>query len=195
MLKHIIFIGILFISGYLYMTERSITHGPGIVAPAEPAQQPAFGVGELVHDSFDINPLAEFTIEARALSKKRYTTDKLGELAPLDVVFGWGPMSDERNLNEVLFKQSERYFNWQMTNPPLPLHKMVQHTANIHLIPSSPDIEKKLWEIRKGHVVKIEGYLVEATSEEGHKFKSSMRRNDYGEKSSELLWVKDIQIQ
>ncbi|MDX1639456.1 MAG: hypothetical protein R3281_15930 [Balneolaceae bacterium] len=193
MLKHIIFIGILFVSGYLYLTERTITHGPGVVAPNAPTQEPAFAIKNPKHKDFTIRILSKFDMEARVLSKARYS-DKLANIAPMDVVVGWGPMSDERNLNEVLIKQTDRYFNWQMTNPPIPLHKMVEHTANIHLAPSTPQIKKKIWEIREGHIVSMKGYLIEVSSGDGWSLKSSTRRNDYGKEASELLWIEEIQL-
>ncbi|MDR8391005.1 hypothetical protein NC796_07645 [Aliifodinibius sp. S!AR15-10] len=193
MLKHVIFLGILFVSSYLYMTERTITHGPGVVAPSEPVQQQAFGIKDIKHNGFKVKPLAEFNIEARVLSKARYH-DKLAEFAPLDLVVGWGPMSDEKNLNEILIKQSERYYDWQITHQPIPLHKMVQKSANIHLAPSTPEIEKKIWDIRKGHIVKLKGYLVEASTQDGWSLKSSLKRDDYGKDGSELMWVKEIEI-
>lgn len=194
MFKHIFFIGVLLFSAYLYMTERTITHGPGIVAPIEPSQTPAFGIKDFNQGEFQIKPLAEFNIEARVLAKKQYSTDKLADLAPLDVVFGWGPMSDERNLDEVLITQSDRYFEWQMTNPPIPLHQMVRHTANMHLAPSDPQIKSKIFDIRKGHIVTIKGYLVNASTSDDWSLKTSMKRDDYGDQASELVWVKEIQI-
>ncbi|WP_395259815.1 hypothetical protein [Halalkalibaculum sp. DA3122] len=176
------------------MTERTITHGPGVVAPSEPTQTPAFGIKDLQKGAYSITPLAKFTAEARVLSKKRYSSDKLSDLSPLDVMLGWGAMSDEKHLDEILITQSERYFEWQMSDPPIPLHQMVRHTANVHLIPSSPEIRSKILEIRRGHIVTVKGYLVEARTPDGWSHKSSMRRDDFGKEASELVWVNELQL-
>ncbi|MDZ7693483.1 MAG: hypothetical protein U5K69_20590 [Balneolaceae bacterium] len=135
---------LLLFSGYLYYTERVITHGPGVVAPDKPAQEHAFGVEEITFKDFILKPLAKFNAEARVLSKRAYTSDRLAEISPMDFFVGWGPMSDEKILNELLISQSNRYFDWQMTHRPIPLQQMVEHTANIHLIPSSDKINAEI---------------------------------------------------
>jgi len=193
MLKHILFIALLVGGGYFFWTTRPVTHGPGVVAPSEPTQRHAFGIRNIDYKTYEIEPLAEFNIEARVLSKKRYS-DKMSEVAPYDFVLGWGPMSDERNLEHMLIKQSDRYFDWQMTKPPIRITDMINHSANVHLAPSTSVIEKKLGEVRNGHVVRIKGFLVKIDSEDGWSIKSSLRRNDYGKESSEVIWIKEFEI-
>lgn len=193
MVKHLIFIVILAAGGYYFWTTRPVTHGPGVVAPTEPSQRHAFGVQPINFKTYDIRPLAEFNIEARVLSKKKYS-DRLGELAPYDFVLGWGPMSDERNLDHILIKQSDRYFQWEMTTPPIPRSEMINHSANMHLAPANQEIQAKLDAVRQGHVVQIKGYLVKINSGDGWSIKSSLTRKDYGKKASEIIWIKEFHI-
>lgn len=193
MLKHIVFIAILVGGGYFFWTTRPITHGPGVVAPSEPTQRNAFGIRNIDYKTYEIDPMAEFNIEARVLSKKRYT-DRMAEAAPYDFVLGWGPMSDERNLDQMLIKQSDRYFNWEMTSRPIPQMEMIKHTANVHLIPSSQEIEDKMAMVRQGHVIQIKGFLVEIKSDNGWSLKSSMKRNDFGKDASEVVYIKEFNI-
>lgn len=193
MLKHIVFIVILVGGGYFFWTTRPVTHGPGIVAPSEPTQRHAFGIRNIDFKTYEIEPLAEFNIEARVLSKKYYS-DRMNEVAPYDFVLGWGPMSDERNLEHMLIKQSDRYFDWEMTAPPIPRTEMIKHTANVHLAPSTQQIEEKLGKVRMGHVVQIKGYLVKIEAADGWSIKSSLRRNDYGKDASEVIWIKEFEI-
>lgn len=193
MFKHLFFILLLVGSGYYFWTTRPVTHGPGVVAPTEPTQRHAFGVQEIEYKSYSIDPLAEFTIEARVLSKKKYS-DKMAEVAPYDFVLGWGPMSDERTLNEILIRQSDRYYHWEMTKPPIPQPEMVKHSANIHMAPSSQNISDMMEKVRQGHIVRIKGYLVKIDSDNGWSVKSSLSRGDYGKKASEVLWIKEFTI-
>lgn len=194
MIKHIVLLGILMTAGFLYWTERTITHGPGVVAPEAPAQNHGFGIKKFDHNGYRVHPLARFKAEARILSKEWYFKGRLADVSPVDFMVGWGPMSDERILNEVLIKQTDRYFHWQMTHYPIPLNKMVRHTANIHIVPSSDEVESELRKVRIGHVVQLEGLLVEVKASDGWSAKSSLTRNDYGEEASEILWVEKIKI-
>lgn len=192
MIKHILLAAVLLISGYLYYTGRVITYGHGVVAPQEPVQEHAFGAKEIKIKDYTLSPLANFDAEVRVLSRKIYTSDRLAELSPLDIMVGWGPMSDEKILNEILIKQSDRYFDLQITHQPIPRHKMVSKSANLHVIPSSEEVNNKLREARQGHVIRIKGYLVEINSPDGWSVKSSLKRDDYGDKASEILYVKEI---
>jgi len=194
MLKHLLFIAILVAGGYYYWITRPITHGPGEVAPKEPVQEKAFGIKDIQYKDFTIVPLAKFNMEARVLAIKRYYADERTDLFPYDVVFGWGPMSDERNLDHMLIKQSDRDYKWEMTKPPIPMDKMALYSENMHLISSNQMIEEKIGELRPGHVVKINGYLVKASSEKGWTVTSSLTRSDKGRGSSEIIWVKELEI-
>lgn len=194
MIKHIIFIALVVGGTFYYWTTRPVTHGPGVVAPSEPVQREAFGVKPIKFDEYTINALAEIELEARVLSKKRYYYDKYADVAPYDFVFGWGAMSDEKNLNPILVKQSDRNFYWEMIEPPISEHLMRRNSANMHLIPSSDKIADQLGDVREGHVVKLEGYLVKVSSEEGWVLKSSLTRRDVGDKASEVVWITDFSI-
>ncbi len=64
----------------------------------------------------------------------------------------------------------------------------------MHLIGSTQAISEKISTIRKGQIVQIEGYLVNAKSPDGWTLKSSLTRDDIGKGSSELVWVNSISI-
>lgn len=191
MAKHLLFLILVFGSGYFYWNTRPISHGPGVLAPDEPTQANAFGLKAFSHDQFQIEPLAKYQIQARTLSKKRYRGNIMAELSPYDLVVGWGPMSDSRNLDYILIKQSNRDFKWEMTRPPIPEKEMKRYSSNMHLIPSNQKIHDKLKDIREGHIIKMQGYLVKATTDSGWTLQSSLSRKD---DSSELFWIKEIEI-
>ena len=180
--------------GYLYWTNRSISHGPGVIAPEKPAQKMIQDLGDITYKDYLLTPRAKISFEARVLSIENYS-DIYADLAPTDVVFAWGPMSDERNLDKVMTRQSERSMHWDMANPPIEKRKMWSHAANMHLIAETETIQAQINSLRKGHIASINGYLVDAQSKQsGWKLKSSLSRTDRGKGSSELVWIKSMTI-
>lgn len=194
MIKHILFVVILLGGAYYFWTTRPIVHGPGEVAPNEPTQQRAYGINPISHNGVTIKPIARFDIEARVLSKKRYYQDDESEYAPFDIVVGWGPMSDENNLNEMMIKQADRSFYWEMIEPPIPIPEMREHTANLRLIHQDDKMLKKLEDIRVGHIIHIKGYLVNINTEEGQSVETSLIRNDIGKEATEIIWINELTI-
>lgn len=195
MLKHFLFVILIFGGIYYYWTTRPVSHGPGVVAPNTPVQEATYSIDKFDYKSFEITPKATIDLEARVLSIEGYYFDKYSELTPMDVVVGWGPMSDERNLNSLMVRQSDRSFYYEMANPPIKKELMWKHAANMHLIGSTQIIRDQIKSLRVGQVVHIEGYLVNATSEkESWTLKSSMKRDDIGKNSSELVWINSLTI-
>ncbi|MDZ7680235.1 MAG: hypothetical protein U5J63_00650 [Fodinibius sp.] len=194
MIKHLLVFVMLCGGVYYYWTTRPVEHGPGVVAPETPTQQTTYSGDQISYKKFSLKPQASISMEARVLSIKNYYFDKYTDLAPTDVVFGWGPMSDERNLSSLMVRQSDRSFYWEMANPPIKQQKMWNHAANMHLIGSTQQIRDKISALRQGQIVKISGSLVNAKSPAGWTLKSSLKRTDIGDDSSELVWIKSLTI-
>lgn len=193
MLKNLLVLVLLSSGVYYYWITRPVTHGPGIVAPEAPVQKVIGDEEPFNYKGFSLTPKAKITFEARVLSIENYYFDSFTDLTNTDVVFGWSEMSDERILDELLVRQSDRSFFWEMTAPPIQQRKMWRQTANMHLIGPTKEIRQKIKALRKGHVVKIEGTLVNASSE-SWTLKTSLSRDDIGSGSSELIWINSISI-
>lgn len=193
MIKHLLFIVLLFGGVYYYWNTRPVQHGPGVVAPKSPIQEATYNADKINYKGLRLTPKAHLQLEARVLSIRNYFFDKYSQLIPTDVVFGWGPMSDERNLNSLMVRQSDRSFYWEMAKPPIKQREMWRHAANMHLIGPTQEIRDKISSLRRGHVVKIDGYLVNAKSEEWS-MKTSLSREDIGDNSSELIWINSLSI-
>lgn len=194
MVKHIFFILLMIAGGYYFWNSRPVVHGPGVVAPNEPVQEQAYGVQKIDFNNLKLSPFAKIDIEARVLSKKRYYDDKEANFAPYDIVVGWGPMSDERNLDQILVKQSDRYYYWEMIQPSISIGEIRTHSANIRFIASDEDESKELADIRIGQIIRVKGYLVDVKSGEGWTIKSSSNRTDSGKEASEIVWINDLKI-
>lgn len=194
MIKHLLFAILMFGGVFYYWTTRPVEHGPGVVAPDTPVQKATYNADKFNFKDTELTPKAKVNLKARVLSIKKYYFDKYSNLTETDVVFGWGPMSDERNLNSLMVRQSDRSFYWEMAKPPIKQNKMWQNAANMHLIGSTPEIRDKINSLRQGHIVRIEGVLVNATSPAGWTLETSLSWDDIGDNSSELVWIKSLTI-
>ena len=194
MLKHLIIFVLLCGGGYYYWTTRPVTYGPGVVAPDKPVQEAAFNIDKIHYKNFDIETKAKIKLEARVLSIEHYYFDKYADLTPTDIVFGWGPMSDEANLNALMVRQSERDYSFEIIKPPIQQQKMWRSTANMHLIGSTQEVRNQLNSVRKGQILRIKGYLINAQSPDGWTMKTSLTRDDIGKDASELVWINSLQI-
>ena len=179
-----------------FVLARSISHGPGVVAAKEPVQQllghdaPVFA-----KDGFRVAALASFELEARVLRSRSYCCSGPDRLAPVDVAFGWGKMSDEAVLARIDVSQSGRFYFWRYEGaPPIPHREIELSSANMHLIPATKRVEKKLKNLRPGNVVTLKGYLVDVQGEGGFRWRSSLTREDTGNGACELIWVEEAEV-
>ncbi len=179
---------------FFWWTHRPVTHGPGAVAPHPPRQAQIQDVQGFSHKEYRITPLAQFEGEARVLGRKRYRSGRETELSPVDFALGWGAMSDERVLEELSISQSGRFYFWWGRELPIPEETIVKSSANMHIIPATDDIAKRLKKVRKGHVLSLKGYLVKAEASDGWRWISSLTRTDSGAGACEVVWLEDFSI-
>jgi hypothetical protein len=189
----ILFVIFICYSAYSWWNSRAVSHGPGQVAPDPPAQSET-QAAPFTFDEYRITPLADFYVNARVLSTERYFWGEEAKLVPVDLALGWGPMSDERVLEKINIRQSNRFYFWSTEKFPIPRKKIETSSANMHLIPSDSDILKKIKNTRKGNVVDFKGYLVKVTRRDGWRWKSSLSRNDTGNGACELIFVEEYEI-
>lgn len=164
------------------------------MAPNQPVQQRTYGVKPISYQNYTFTPIARLDIEARILSKKKYYEDQEAEFAPYDLVVGWGPMSDERNLDKILVKQSDRSFFFEMIEPPIPVQKMNKHTANLRLVTSEQATSEEIQDLRVGHVIRVKGFLVNVKDSGNWSTKTSLIRNDIGKEAAEIIWVNELTV-
>lgn len=179
--------------GWNYL-HRPIDYPPGILISSEP-NQTATVDEPLVRGSFNLKPLAHFTLDARVLHRKVYRWDRQAVLVPVDLALGWGPMSDQRVLDQLKITQSMRFYWYEWTSqPPIPQEQIISHSTNLHVIPSTPEIEALCKSLRAGTLVHLSGDLVEATAPGMGAWRSSLSRTDTGNGACELMWVKELSI-
>jgi hypothetical protein len=141
------------------------------------------------YKNYTITPQAEFKIKAVVLSSQGYWMDRESKLAPVDLALGWGPMSNGQVLKDLKISQDNRWYYYRYQELPIPDAEIIAHSANMHLIPATPEIEGKIKAARHGHIVEFSGYLVNVNAPDGWGWRSSQSRNDTGGGSCELVWV------
>jgi hypothetical protein len=178
---------------YHHFSNRPIMHGNGVIASAQPQQQPT-SQAKLSLNDFTITPLQSFEIEARVLSAEHYSIGRAADLVPVDLALGWGPMSDEAVLSKIDISQGNRFYYWHVDAYPIPREQIESNSANMHMIPATSTIEKTLKSIRAGQLVKLSGYLVEVSTADGWHWRSSLSRTDTGSGACELVYVKSLEV-
>jgi len=177
-----------------HWTNRAFDPGPGRVAPREPVQLELRPKPTFEFKGYRMTALARFDLEARVLSARRYRHDASAALSPIDLALGWGPMSDGAVLDAIDISQGGRFYRWSTRTPPIPLTEIGLHSANMHMIPASPQVAEALAGIRRGHVVRVSGELVQAEGRDGFRWRSSLTRSDAGGGACELIFVRRIEV-
>jgi hypothetical protein len=185
----VLLLGVYFIDDYLHAR-----HAPGVLVAADPYQGLISSGVPWKENGNQFTPLADFHLRARILSTESYWLDRGSAISPLDLAVGWGPMSDQAVLDQISISQGQRWYTWRPEHQRLPLSndEIVSHSANIHTIPSNPEIKKQLRALRAGDIAELDGYLVEVKMADGGKWISSLSRTDVGNGACELMWVRSV---
>ena len=181
------------IAGMWWIDHRPVRPPPGPVDGAPVQSVSTRGV--LRHNDHDLEPLADFAITARVLSRENYRFDRAAALSPLDLALGWGPMSDDNVVRHLNISQGGRWYFYRWSGePPIPVHEMVRHSANMHLIPANDAVADALSRVRPGHVIELRGQLVEARGADGFQWRSSLTREDSGNGACEIVFVERVAL-
>ena len=187
----------LLLAGWLWFGEsRAISHPPGVLVTHTPFQDAVGRAPKLAKPGYVIEPLARFSIEARVVRAEHYRLDRGAELAQVDLALGWGAMSDSAVLEKLSISQGVRFYRWKSVEGELPIPRRVIETqsANMHMVPADDSVARLLKDVRRGHIVKLSGYLIEASASDGFRWRSSLTREDTGNGACELIWVERIEL-
>lgn len=179
---------------YFFYPEKVITYPPGITAPNQPKQNNLTNSKDWKVGEFTIQALAEYDIKARVLSRNNFTLGEESNLSPFDLALGWGPMSDQSIIDKIDISQSNRWYHWQADILTIPAREISLNSANVHIIPKDELIEAKFDNVYRGSLIEMKGYLVKVTKTDGWRWISSLKRDDTGGGSCELLWVDEINV-
>jgi len=157
----------------------------GVVQSDAPNGMPAFALADAA-----AQPLAGFSVAARVLGREDYRSDREADYAPLDLALGWGRMREDAVLSRLDMSQGGRWYRYRWSGEaPLPPEEIVRSSANMHMVPASPEIADALAEIEAGDAVRIDGWLVQIEARDGWRWRSSLSREDTGAGACEVVYV------
>lgn len=186
---------IVLVAGWYWWPGPEVKRAAGVVVAGAPVQQELSGPApRLSKAGYEIRPLARFELDARVLGVERYRFDRGSELAPVDLVLGWGRMSDTAVLERISIIQGNRFYFWRTPEFPIPRREIETSSANMHLVPANDVVAGRVNEVRRGHFVRLSGYLIEARGADGWRWRSSLTREDTGDGSCELIWVERLEL-
>lgn len=179
---------------YFFYPETVVTYPVGITALDQPKQTNITETREWNLNEFRFKTLAEYQIKARVLSRNNFSVGKESEISPFDLALGWGPMSDQSIIDKIDISQSNRWYSWKAEVLPIPAREIGLNSANVHIIPKDEVIEKKFDRVYEGSLIELKGYLVEVTTTDGWRWRSSLKRDDTAGGSCELFWVEELVV-
>lgn len=174
--------------------QKPITHAPGILVSRAPVQSD-IQASSFTFDEYLITKKARFDIQARVLSTKNYYMSREADLSPVDFALGWGVMSDQSLLDQLRISQSGRWYRWRYQGVlPVSDQQVISSSANMHMVPANPEVERALKKVRVGDVVSLKGYLIDVDHDSGWKWRTSMTRADTGGGACEIVYVESIAV-
>ena len=180
--------------GFWAWSDRPVVQPAGVLAPEDPHQLPPETAASWTFRNHQITPLARFELRARVLGVERYRFDRATELSPVDFALGWGALSDSRVLRDISIAQRDRWYFWSAARLSVSPAEVASHSANMHLIPATAAVERRLLSARPGQLATLRGHLVRAEGADGWRWVSSLSRTDTGDGSCEVVWVESASI-
>ena len=174
--------------------RREIDHAPGVLVSVEPTQQNIATAQSIKVGKYTLTPRATFSVTARVLASERYRLDRMADLIPRDVALGWGPMSDSSVLANIDISQSGRFYFWRPRAALSETYKtsmetIIASSSNMHLIPANASVARIIDRARVGHIIELEGQLVDVRADNGWQINTSLSRNDTGAGACEIIYV------
>ncbi|MBK8899910.1 MAG: hypothetical protein IPM53_01885 [Anaerolineaceae bacterium] len=143
-------------------------------------------------------PQAEYRIAARVLQSTQYD-DWQAAFAPIDLALGWGIIGDPQIDKWIDWRQSDRWYYYRLHRRfgkvPLSQEYVIEHSANVHVIPANDDVAAGLHHLQANDLVFLEGMLVDVVVNDGHairKYSTSLTRADEGDASCEIMYVERL---
>lgn len=177
----------------VFFRQPAVELGPGVLA-AEAPQQRTAGGEPFDFNGYTITPLQKFTLRAKVLSRKNYSSGREADLSPIDLALGWGRMSDEAVLETIDISQRNRWYYWKTPEFPIPRREIETSSANMHMIPADDYIKEQLDAVKRGEIIELEGKLVRADADDGWRWISSTSREDTGDGACEVVYVESFRV-
>lgn len=167
------------------------------VVTKEPVQENiVYEIENFEKDDFVIIPLKNYEIEARILSKKKYTIGEDSDFATYDLALGWKEMSDINYLEKIKISQRNRWYYWRTKDRSISKNTISYNSSNHHIVHANEKIKKQLSNLKEHQVIKMTGYLINAKNINypNIELKSSLTRKDTGAGACEVFYVDYLEV-
>lgn len=168
-----------------------------------PPEQTAIEQPEPVRTSdggweFVLTPLARYVLRGIVVSRTTYRFDWNTGLSPYDVAMVWGDLAAGDAWRALRWSQSGRWYFWRWSGaPPLPNETIVRNSSNTHIVPASLNLARAARSLEEGDLAELSGDLVAIEARKGSErahWRSSLSRNDTGDGSCELLYLRKVRV-
>ena len=167
------------------------------IVQEEPNQtEIVYEIDDFEKDNFIIQPIKNYEIEARVLSKKKYNFGEDSKLATYDLALGWKEMSDIDYLEKINISQRNRWYYWRTKDNTISKSTVAHNSSNHHIVHANEKIKEQLSNLKEHQVIKMTGYLINATNIDNQKIKlqSSLSRKDKGAGACEVFYVNYLEV-
>jgi hypothetical protein len=148
--------------------------------------------------AFTIKFVADYTLAGVVVCKQRFSHGWDGNIAPYDLTFCWGKLTEEYVRKQVSFSHSGRWYHYRYAEDcPVSNQYIIEHTSNNHIIPASENIRLAIRVIKTNTPVMLQGYLVDINGtykNNPYWWNTSRVRTDTGAHSCEVFYVTSVQI-
>jgi hypothetical protein len=196
--KKILLVTLVLLAAMAYRdwSVREIVYPPGILVTELPRQNDLLDANPVSLGEYELTPRAEFEIRARVLSRKNYSWGSEADLSPVDLALGWGLMSDQAIIDLIEISQGSRWYYTRYELPaPIADEEIIRSSGNMHMVPAQSKISKQLKNVRVGDIVRLSGILVDIDHPSGWHWRTSIRRDDTGNGSCEIVYLEEIEIE
>ena len=170
------------------MHEAEIDHPAGVLVRTMPLEFLSERGLLTQSGGWSLTRVGTLQIHGRVLAVHRYHDD-YASLSPLDILLGWGAMSDTANLSQLNISQNGRMRFIETGGKSALSETEIEHsTRHSHAITADVGIATVLQKLKVGELIQLHGVLVDA-DKEGRRWRSSLGKFDSGAAAGELLYI------
>jgi hypothetical protein len=198
-IKRLLILILIISFGWFLFYELEVLQPAGILVPDAPEQtENLSNINPWQFKEYTITPLAKYSAKARVLSKNYYFVGREAELGNYDLALGWQEMSDNNVLEPFEISQSNRWYRIDLKPKKIPQidRNLIQYkSGNMHIIAGNEGVIKTLKQIKKGNIISLDGYLIEAKAQDGWSWRSSLVSSSFGSTGCKVIWVDNLKVE
>lgn len=144
-----------------YSIYPAPTLPPGITINIDPQVTEISDVPPFTVDNFLITPIATISLQGRVIVKEVYKNDVFSAISNVELILGWGVMSDSTNLSKMHFGLTDRVYIYSYRyDMALRREEISSHMAHTMIIAANSEVAKVISKIHIDSLIQLSGYIV-----------------------------------